>query len=1029
MMKYAGIGILSLCTMLTGCITSGDRETLASLRNVSIEIKDEKIDASLEKAMQSYQKFLEETPESAMTPEAIRRLADLKIEKEYSAYTDDDKAPGKSKPDISKPDSSQTVSKKPVKTNSKADAIAKVDESMKDFEKRATQKTEFKSADKSAELPAGSADDLQTAGAMEAIQLYKNLLIKYPMYERNDQVLYQLSRAYEETGQVEEAIKVLNRLVKEYPDSRHIDEAQFRRAEYFFTRKRYLDSEEAYQAVLNLGRGSAFYELALYKQGWAFFKQDMYEEALDDFIGLLDYKLSIGYEFEQSEDKIEQKRIEDTYRVISLGFSYLGGAKSVVEYFDKKGLRIYEASIYSHLAEYYLEKRRYADSADTYNTYVERNPMNKVSPYFHIRVIEIYLKGGFPKLVIESKRTFSINYGLRAGYWTFFDINAFPDVLSYLKSNLVDLANHYHAMYQDRRLRKFKADNFKEATHWYREYLASFPEEPRASGMNFQLAELLLQNKDFRGAALEYERTAYDYPSHEKSSAAGYAAVFAYREFLKSASQSERIMVKREVVRSSLRFADAYPKHENAVLVLVAVTDDLYEMKDYELAIKTGRKVIKTYPKTKPEYLRSAWLVVAHASFDITNYKDAEDAYVKVLTMTPKQQAAYADLSENLAASIYKQGEQARLLEDFKTAAEHFLRLAKVTPNSKIRATAEYDGAAALIALKDWTRASQVLADFRKRYPRHEYQHDVTKKLAIVYKEDGKLLLAATEFERIERESKDNDVRREALLQAAELYEQTKNEDRALAVYNRFVKYFPTPIEFVLDTRQKIADIYLKRKQRKLYIAELKTIIRADARAGKERTDRTRYLAGKASLVMVEPLMDDFSRVKLVRPFKRNLNKKKKRMKKAIDAFTRLVDYQVGEVTAAATYYIAEIYIQFSKALMTSERPKKLNELELEQYELVLEEQSFPFEEKSINVHQKNIELLSLGIYNEWIDKSIEKLAVILPARFGKPEVKSEFVRSMVPDQNRRRPQPEKPKTEQKKTDDTNSTVMTGAGS
>ena len=1027
-MKYSAIAIFGLSSMLTACFSTGDRETLASLRDVSIEIKEEKIEGSLEKALQSYQKFLEETPESAMTPEAIRRLADLKIEKEYSAATDENNSVSKPKQGDRKSDISQKSSESAGKTHSKDEVIAKVGESMKAFEKRATQKEKFKSTDK-AELPAGAADDLQTAGAMEAIQLYKNLLVKYPLYERNDQVLYQLSRAYEETGQIEEAMKVLNRLVKEYPSSRHLDEVQFRRAEYFFTRKRYLDSEEAYQAVLNIGRGSAFYELALYKQGWAFFKQDLYEEALDDFIGLLDYKLSIGYDFEQADDKIEKKRIDDTYRVISLGFSYLGGAKSVVEYFNKNGQRIYEASIYSHLAEYYLEKRRYADSAETYNTYVERNPMNKVSPFFHIRVIEIYLKGGFPKLVIESKKTFSINYGLRGAYWTFFDIKAFPDVLTYLKSNLVDLANHYHAMYQDRRLRKYKADNFKEATHWYREYLASFPEEPKAATMNYQLAELLLQNKDFRGAALEYERTAYDYPSHEKSSAAGYAAVFAYREFLKIASQSERMLVKREVVRSSLRFADAYPKHDKAVLVLVAVTDDLYEMKDYELAIKTSRKVIKLYPRTKPEYLRSAWLVLAHASFDITNYKEAENAYVKVLSMTPKQQKAYTDLSENLAASIYKQGEQARLLEDFKTAAEHFLRVAKVVPGSKIRVTAEYDGAAALIALKDWPRAAKVLVNFRKRYPKHEYQQDVTKKLAIVYKEDGKLILAATEFERIERESKDNEIRREALLQAADLYEKAKNEDRALAVYNRFVKYFPTPVEFVLDTRQKIADIYLKRKQKKLYLAQLKVIIRADARAGKERTDRTRYLAGKASLVMVEPLMARYTKVKLVKPFKRNLKKKKKRMKTAIDAFTKLVDYEVGEVTAAATYYIAEIYMQFSKALMTSERPKKLNELELEQYELVIEEQAFPFEEKSINVHEKNMELLDLGIYNEWIDKSLEKLAVIMPARYGKPEIKSEFVRSMVPDLNSSKPEPVEQKPAKSKPEsETESAVMIEAG-
>ncbi|MCF6357342.1 MAG: tetratricopeptide repeat protein, partial [Draconibacterium sp.] len=295
------------------------------------------------------------------------------------------------------------------------------------------------------------------------------LLKKYPLFERNDQVLYQLSRAYEEVGQIDIAMKTLEHLIKQYPQSRHIDEAQFRRAEYFFTRKKFLDSEESYQAVIDAGEGSEFYELALYKQGWAFFKQDMYEEALRDYIKMLDYKIDNGYDLDNIENKIEGKRIEDTYRVISLSFSYLGGAESIVAFFDKHGHRFYEASIYSHLGEYYLSKRRYADAAKSYETYIERNPISKESPYFNIRVIEIFKKGGFPRLVVDAKKEFSKTYSLQSNYWTFFDINENPTVLAFLKANLVDLANHYHALYQDRRLRKQKEENYQEAIHWYRQ--------------------------------------------------------------------------------------------------------------------------------------------------------------------------------------------------------------------------------------------------------------------------------------------------------------------------------------------------------------------------------------------------------------------------------------------------------------------------------------------------------------------------------------------------------------------------------
>jgi hypothetical protein len=120
-------------------------------------------------------------------------------------------------------------------------------------------------------------------------------------------------------------------------------------------------------------------------------------------------------------------------------------------------------------------------------------------------------------------------------------------------------------------------------------------------------------------------------------------------------------------------------------------------------------------------------------------------------------------------------------------------------------------------------------------------------------------------------------------------------------------------------------------------------------------------------------------------------------MKTAIDMYSKLVDYEVGDVTAAATFQLAEIYFHFSRALMDSERPDNLSDLELEQYNLVLEEQAYPFEEKAINVHEKNLELLTVGIYNEWIDKSFAKLAVLLPARYAKPEITNTFVASIVP--------------------------------
>ena len=86
-MKRIRLLIFAIPAILTACQTGSSRETIAQLRNMKVEIKEEAIEGGLEKAMESYRRFLEETPESALTPEAMRRLADLKIEREYGYLT------------------------------------------------------------------------------------------------------------------------------------------------------------------------------------------------------------------------------------------------------------------------------------------------------------------------------------------------------------------------------------------------------------------------------------------------------------------------------------------------------------------------------------------------------------------------------------------------------------------------------------------------------------------------------------------------------------------------------------------------------------------------------------------------------------------------------------------------------------------------------------------------------------------------------------------------------------------------------
>jgi len=196
----------------------------------------------------------------------------------------------------------------------------------------------------------------------------------------------------------------------------------------------------------------------------------------------------------------------------------------------------------------------------------------------------------------------------------------------------------------------------------------------------------------------------------------------------------------------------------------------------------------------------------------------------------------------------------------------------------------------------------------------------------------------------------------------------------------------------VLEIRFKIAEIHQAAHDDALYRRELAEIVRIDADAGPERTARTRTFAGRAALVLADRVYQEFADVKLRQPFESSLQEKKQRMGAAIEAMDRLVAYEIAEVTAAATYYMAEVYFDFSRSLAESERPTDLKPADMAEYEQALDEAAFPFEEKAIRFHEKNLELLRKGVFNAWIEKSLGRLAVMMPGRYAKPEVSIGFL-------------------------------------
>jgi tetratricopeptide (TPR) repeat protein len=929
---------------LSGCASTGSGsgdDTLASLGEelpITIE-KDAVIHSARAKAMEGYWEFMNNAPADSLRVEALRRLADLELERSEEAY--------------------QQQLEKLVEQESRISRNEQIELKGLSYEK--------------------------------AIKLYEDALQASADGGIDDpQVLYQLSKAYEQVGKPEKALKALNRLLASFPDIKNRDEVHFRRGELFFKLKKFHQAELAYSQSMVVNSSSPFYEKALSQRGWSAYKQNKYQKALFSFFAIVDRKLRDieGGGMDNSQlSRGDQEILDDTFRVILLSFNELGGASAVTEYFEQHGKKTYEPRVYKGLGDSYLEQGRIKDATDAYTAYVARNPFSVDAPRFDQFAIDANAKGGFASLALEAKIAFAQQYRINGPYWQKQSLAQQRKLIPIIANNMEELASHYHAVAQKT---KNPAD-YQHAVAWYRQYIKAFSKTKKAAEINFLLAEALFENRQFEEAAKEYEITAYQYVKAGKNAEAGYAALVAYDEHTKTLQGKRKEIFQRVAIGSALRFGRTFPEEARASTVLMKAAEDLFALQKYDQAAVAAKSVLELIGKTTEKMRLTAWMIVAQSELENGKFSQAESAYKMAQTMAKNDPALTKTIEEGIAAAIYKRGEAMRQTGDMEGALAQFRRIAAEVPNTEANIAAQFDVAANYMASEDWEKAIVEFQRFQSNYPGHDFQAKVSENLVMAYVKTDKPLYAAEELENILQNQPNLRQRQEVMWQIAQLYEQAETHDKMIMAYEQYVREYPQPLAQATEARHKIATAYKSMGNNKMYVQWLKEVIQSDKFAGANGTDRTKFLAAKASFELAEPTLKSFREIQLTAPLQANLAKKKQRMQTAIDAYTQAANYGVEEVTTASVYLLAEIYGSFGKELLNSERPAGLSPDELEQYDILLEEQAYPFEEKAITIHETNVERVKEGTYDEWVQKSFAALQELRPVRYAKAE-KSETV-------------------------------------
>ncbi len=827
-----------------------------------------------------------------------------------------------------------------------------------------------------------------------AVETYEDHLRTFKDSANTDWLLYDLARAYDGAGRTNESRGALERLVKNYPRSELAAESWFRIGEIAFGQGDYAAAETAFRKTLAERGSQPFVANAEYMLGWALFKRSRLPEATDAFVVVLT-RLQ-----KQAEQNVRTELRDDVLRTLGVLAEYQKGAATLHAALERNRAENLAPLVYRSYYAFLLTRERYQDAAAVVDHFIASYPQSPGRVAFHQFRIDAFEQGGLPSLAWEEKERVVSQVSPGTVYWNQQAEEGRTAVREFLYRNLDQLGRKYYATAP---LSAEPRRDWKVAASYFERYVEMFPADARTAEVLLLLAESRLKQGDWQAAIPAFEKAAYEFPAYPERAAAAYAALSSYPADLDWATQSD---LRRTRVAAYERFADTFAQDPRAAAVLLAAASEHHTLEDFEAAVKAAGSLSKAFD-TAPaqaavagaQQLTSAqrmqtWEILGHAHFKLQDYALAEGSYARALKELPERSGERSALTENLAASIYRQGEilqqQGRLAE----AKQEYLRVLTVAPDTAVARTAHYDAAMRAIDLAEWTLAVELLSSYRQKYPLEAAAAEVGQKLVYSHQQAGNPLAAAGELLALES-LVDAESGRKARFQAAGLYQEAGRSEQAEEAYVTYVQKYPRPLEPAIQACASLVGIAVAAGRDSDAESWRQRLIDLESQGGQERTPATRTLAAKAALETAEVKKVAYEAQKLTLPLNQSLSRKSEQLKELVNDLNRVTSYGIQDYVTASTHLMGLAYLQLGQDILQSERPPRLSDLENQQYDLLLEEQAFPFEEKAIGILEANVRRVPQGVYDKWIEQSLLQLAQVQPSRYAREEALASVINEL----------------------------------
>jgi tetratricopeptide (TPR) repeat protein len=426
----------------------------------------------------------------------------------------------------------------------------------------------------------------------KTIDIYKDLITRFPGYRLVDGAYYLLGWCLGEMGKEGESLQAMRALVcsnKYKPldapeavkpttaragkgpkiedpykeckpikdDSRFLPEAWTRVGEYHFDNSELELAAAAYTRVLKF-KDSPYYDKALYKLAWTYYREDDYPEAIRRFDDLVVFS-----DKRKAESGAEGSDLR-TESVQYLGISFAekdwngdqvddteSGLERIDKFYRGREKEPHVREIYAKLGDIYFDETEYFRAIEVYKRTLNKWPYHPDNPKLQDRIVMAFERQRDFGHALEEREALARNYSKGTEWYKHNRDNgqAIQTAQDLAELALVSAAVNHHKAAQD--LKKLAAaqkkpdpkmlekiqNEYKLAAEAYEHYLEQYPNSRNTYEYSYSYAETLYYAGRFRDAAIAYEKVRDSKLDNKYVEDAAFNAVKSYEMALAEATQ------------------------------------------------------------------------------------------------------------------------------------------------------------------------------------------------------------------------------------------------------------------------------------------------------------------------------------------------------------------------------------------------------------------------------------------------------------------------------------------------------------